>query len=265
MLFLSRLIALFFFTHFFCGVTYANEFTDALDESRFHQRLGEPLEARSHFVDVFTQGLIKSEGKVWESSGGYGTSFLLLWDYSTGEVINKGKVPDQYFAEGITLLNDQLYMLTLNKGLAYQLDPYTFQVIKEHLYQGPGWGLTTDGAQLIMSSGSDMLQFIDPETFKVIRQTRVRIVDQSVYGINELEWVDGKVWANVYQTDYILVIDPVTGLVEKRYYLPELKPVKQKPIKPNVLNGIAWDKEKNQVLITGKNWSRLYIFDLSKE
>ena len=214
--------------------------------------------SKAHFSEVFTQGLIIKNNIVWESSGLYGKSLLTKWNLNTGKIIKQKKMPNKYFAEGITELNGRLYQLTWKAGVAFEIDMETLDTIKQHRYRGEGWGLTTNGKQLIMSNGSDVLQFINPETFKTESNVRVHIGQSPIFNLNELEWIKGKIWANVYQTDYIIVIEPLTGEVIDKYYLPNLlsKSIK----KPGVLNGIAYDESNGKIWITGKKWPFLYEF-----
>ncbi len=207
-----------------------------------------------HFEPVFTQGLIIEDNIVWESSGLYGKSLLTQWDLTTGKILQQKKIDKKYFAEGLTELNDKLYMLTWRAGIAFEFDKNSLTIIKKHHYTGEGWGLTTDGQQLIMSNGSEVIQFINPDTFKVQRSIQVHSGQSVIRNINELEWINGKIWANVYQTDYIIVIDPETGLIEENFHLPNLLAGK----KPGVLNGIAYDPKQHKIWVTGKNWPSLF-------
>ena len=212
--------------------------------------------SKKHFATVYTQGLIINDNMVWESSGLYGKSMVTQWDLDTGKVIKQKKLDRKYFAEGLTELNGKLFLLTWKAGVAFELDKQTLEITDKHHYKGEGWGLTTDGKQLIMSNGSDSIQFIDPETFKVERIIRVHMDRVLIYNLNELEWINGMIWANIYTTDYIVVIDPKTGSVSKKFYLPHLLGKKSK--KPGVLNGIAYDKVTKKTWVTGKNWPLLF-------
>ena len=222
------------------------------------QLLAEP-EARLHFSPVFTQGLIIKDNIVWESSGLYSKSMLTKWNLKTGKVIKQRKFDDKYFAEGLTELNGHLYMLTWREETAFEIDPTTLETLKTFHYKGEGWGLTSDGKQLIMSDGSSQLKFIDPKTFKVSKTIDVHIDDLKIDKLNELEWIKGKIWANVYQTDYIVVIEPKTGEIIKTFNLSNLS--KDKP-QSGVLNGIAYDSSTGKIWLTGKNWRLLFSFDM---
>ncbi len=212
-----------------------------------------------HDPQTFTQGFIVKDHIAWESSGLYKQSFIRQWDLRSGEVLQQLTLDDDLFAEGLTELDGQLYLITWRAGKAFKINPNDLQAITEYRYQGEGWGLTTDGKQLIMSNGSSQLQFIDPKDFSVKKRLQVQLQGQQVSGLNELEWIDGKIWANVFQTDFIVVIDPDTGAITERYHLPKLLGIPRK--QPGVLNGIAYDEVHKKIWITGKNWPVVFDFD----
>jgi len=223
----------------------------------------QPLKDRDstpHFSECYTQGLIIQNNMVWESCGGFGESHLMQWDLKTQKVLKKISFDDKYFAEGLTELNGKLYMLTWRSELAFKIDKETFKTLKTYKYKGEGWGLTNDGAELIMSNGSDKIQFINPKDFSVTRSLKVTINNEPVNRINELEWIDGKIYANIFQSDYIVAINPQTGIISNKYYLPDL--LKNSFRKPGVLNGIAHDKATGKTWVTGKNWPKM--FELKK-
>ena len=228
-----------------------------------HAQLLASPPSKAHFSKVFTQGLIIKNNIVWESSGLYGKSLLTKWNLDTGKVIKQRKLANKYFAEGLTELNGHLYQLTWKAGIAFEIDMNTLATIKQHSYQGEGWGLTANGTQLIMSNGSDVLQYINPVTFKTESSIKVHIGQSPINNLNELEWINGMIWANVYQTDYIVVIDPRTGEVMDKYYLPNLLSSNIK--KPGVLNGIAYDESNGKIWITGKKWPFLYEFQILRQ
>lgn len=219
----------------------------------------QPIKERKsipHFSKCFTQGLIIKGNQVWESCGQFGESQIIHWDLDTQKIIKQVKLDPKYFAEGLTMINERLYVLTWRSGVAFEINPMTLETIKTHQFKGEGWGLTTDGKLLIMSNGSDVLQFINPETFSVEHSIKVRIDGKPVHRLNELEWIDGEIYANVFQTDYIVVINPKTGVISNKYHLPNL--LKNTFRKPGVLNGIAHDKETNKIWVTGKNWPLMF-------
>ena len=212
--------------------------------------------SKNHSAACFTQGLVIHENIVWESCGGYGVSQLKKWDLETGKVISRNIMDRKYFAEGLTEFKGDIYLLTWKAQKAFKVDKDTLEITQEFQYKGQGWGLTHDGNNLIMSNGSNLLQFIDPETFAVIKTIKVTVGGSDLPYLNELEWIDGKIWANVFQTDYIVVIDPESGKVVNKYHLPDLLPSEIK--KPGVLNGIAYDKATKKTWVTGKNWPLLF-------
>jgi glutamine cyclotransferase len=219
----------------------------------------QPLKNRDsipHFTKCYTQGLIIENGTVWESCGKFAESHLIQWDLNTQKIIKQVKFEDKYFAEGLTKLNGKLYMLTWQAGTAFEIDPVSLDTLKTYQYKGQGWGLTHNEKQLIMSNGSDVLQFINPQTFKVEHKINVTINDKPVHQLNELEWINGKIYANVFQTDYIVVIDPKTGVITEKHHLPNL--LKNSFRKPGVLNGIAYDEATKKTWITGKNWPLMF-------
>jgi glutamine cyclotransferase len=219
----------------------------------------QPLKNREsipHFTKCYTQGLIIEDGTVWESCGKFGESHLIHWNLATQKIIKQVKFDDKYFAEGLTKLNGKLYMLTWRAGVAFEIDPDSLDTLKTFQYEGQGWGLTQNGKLLVLSNGSDILQFINPQTFKVEHKINVTINDKPVHQLNELEWIDGKIYANVFQTDYIVVIDPKTGVITDKHHLPNL--LKNSFRKPGVLNGIAYDEVTKKTWITGKNWPLMF-------
>jgi glutamine cyclotransferase len=210
----------------------------------------------SHDSNCFTQGLEIQNNIAWESCGGYGKSKIMQWDLNTHKVIQQLPIEPKLFAEGLTHLNGSLFLLTWKAGVALELDPTNLQVKRNHKYKGEGWGLTNDGKHLIMSNGSNTIQFINPLNFKVEKSIKVSIKGTPIANLNELEYINGKIWANIYQTDYIVIIDPKSGTIENNYHLPNL--LKDNITKPGVLNGIAFDKVMNKIWVTGKNWPLLF-------
>ncbi len=222
-----------------------------------HAQLLNSEKVKKHFDNVFTQGLIIQDNIVWESSGLYGESLLTKWDLNTGKIIKQRKFDEKYFAEGLTEHNGTLYMITWREKTAFEFDKKTLETLRTFDYQGEGWGLTSDGQYIIMSNGTDLIQFKSAEDFKTKKTIKVHINGKPLMYLNELEYIDGYIWANVWQTDYIVVIDPNTGAVVKNYHLPNL--LKNYMRKPGVLNGIAFDKETKHIWVTGKKWPSLFL------
>ncbi|MCA9859843.1 MAG: glutaminyl-peptide cyclotransferase [Thermomicrobiales bacterium] len=219
-----------------------------------------------HDASAFTQGLIFSDGRLYEGTGLYGSSELRLVDLESGNVLESHALDQQYFGEGITILGDRIYQITWRSGVAFVYDLASFEQVGMFSYQTDGWGLTTDGVSLIMSDGSDQLFFRDPDTFEVIRQLSVHDGNEPIVYLNELEYIDGVIWANVWQTSYVARIDPETGRVIDWL---DLSALTQRAAELDggidVLNGIAWNPETETVLVTGKRWPVLFEIRLAGE
>ena len=203
-----------------------------------------------HDGTAFTQGLVMDDGFLWESTGRNGESTIRKTNLETGEVLAKSDLDDKYFGEGLAVHGDKFYQLTWkgNKAFVYDRD---FNKLKELEFEGQGWGLTSNGKDLIFSDGSSELTFLDPETFEVRRSIRVRRGGLRVGQLNELEFFGGKIYANCYQTDFIYEIDPETGEVTAVIDLTGLWPMRERPA-DGVLNGIAINPETKNMLVTGK-------------
>lgn len=215
------------------------------------------LSTRSHDPRAFTQGLVWHEGKLYESTGNYGSSSLREVDPKTGEVRRFLPVPQQYFAEGLARVDDRLIQLTWQEGVALVYNLATFEESGQLPYSGEGWGLCHDGRRLVMSDGSDRLTFRDPATFEIQGGVNVTAAGQPVFSLNELECVDGAVWANIWQTEEIVRIDPATGQVTAVVDASGLlTPQERQTV--DVLNGIAWVPETKTFLITGKYWPKMF-------
>ena len=211
-----------------------------------------------HDPNTYTQGLLLDQKDFLESSGQYGKSFIRRIDSKTGNVINEIKIDKNLFAEGITIYNNKLYMLSWksNKGLIFNKN--NFEIIGEIEYNTEGWGLTTYEDNLVMSDGSEKLYFRDPITFKTQKIIEVYDNNGKVENINELESINGKIYANIYGKDIILIIDPDTGLVESRINLNNLFKRENYNDKVDVLNGIAYNIDNNSIIVTGKWWPSMY-------
>jgi glutaminyl-peptide cyclotransferase len=216
------------------------------------------IETHPHDRQAFTQGLLWHDGKIYESTGLRGRSTLRRVDLESGEVEESAQMPPDIFAEGLTLVGDRLIQLTWqnHKALVYELD--SFEKVDELEYEGEGWGLCYDGARLVMSNGSDRLLFRDPQTFERTGSVRVMRAGRPVRDLNELECVDGEVYANVWQTDTIVRIDPDTGRVTASIDASAIHPRRDRRPGEDVLNGIAYLPESGRFLLTGKNWGNTY-------
>ena len=217
-----------------------------------------------HDIRAFTQGLVYHDGYLYESTGQYGQSTLRKVDLETGEVLRSLNLDRQFFGEGLTVFDDKLYQLTWQSGVGFVYDLGTFRLLNRVHYESEGWGLTTDGTSLIKSDGSHYLYILDPQFFSETGRLEVYNNDGKVDGLNELQYIEGAIFANVFGTDEIVMIEYATGrvtgvidlsgLLDRRYHHPNL----------DVLNGIAWDAGDDRIFVTGKNWPRLFEIDLVK-
>lgn len=216
-----------------------------------------------HRTDAYTQGLFFHEGVLWETTGQYGESTIRTVDLASGEPIGLKKLTGKYFGEGSVILDGVLYVLTWTNKVAFKYDAATLTYQQTLRYPREGWGLTTDGKQLIASDGSANLYFLDKD-LKLLKRLPVTMNGRSLRYLNELEWIDGKIWANVYTTDTIVIINPADGKVEAAIDCTGLLPEKLRKKDTDVLNGIARDAE-GRIYLTGKKWPRLYQVELVKK
>ena len=218
----------------------------------------ELVNAWPHDREAFTQGLVLHEGKFLESTGQYGESTLRRVEMETGRVLQSVDVAPQYFAEGMTLLGGKIYQLTWQNQMGFVYDPATFERTGTFRYDGEGWGLTNDGESLILSDGTNQLRFLDPQTFAVRRTISVFDRGRQLRDINELEYVKGEIYANVWHTDRIARIDPQTGRLNGWIDLTGLLPPPDRGNAEAVLNGIAYDEHGDRLFVTGKLWPKLF-------
>jgi glutamine cyclotransferase len=213
---------------------------------------------RPHDPKAFTQGLLFADGALFESTGRYGESSLRRVDPETGRVARRVALPPQVFGEGLALFHGELYQLTWREGRCFVYDATTLEKRRELTYEGEGWGLTTDGGSLlVMSDGSSTLRFVDPASFRVGREVRVHDGERAVDRLNELEWARGEILANVWGASTIARIDPGSGAVLGYLDLSGL-PEPQHDDPDAVLNGIAYDAERDRLFVTGKRWSSVF-------
>lgn len=218
----------------------------------------EVVRSYPHDPGAFTQGLVYADGFLYESTGLRGRSTLRKVELETGRVLRRVALPRQYFGEGLTLWQNELVQLTWKAGVGLVYDLGTLKPKHSFRYAGQGWGLTHDGSRLIMSDGSSFLRFFDPETHEEIGRIQVREAERPLGRLNELEWVRGEVWANVWQTDRIARVCPDTGQVLGWIDLSGLREAENSPGQELVLNGIAFDLQSGRLFVTGKSWTRLY-------
>ena len=220
-----------------------------------------------HDNSSFTEGLVFENNFLYESTGLYKKSKLRKIQLTTGKIIKQFDLPDHYFGEGMTIYKNRIYQLTYQEHLGFIYDKKTFALKQIFSYPTEGWGLTSDEHQLIMSDGSAMLTFINPTTMKSDHSIMVTLTKKRINGLNELQFVHGKIFANVWLTTLILIISPETGKVEGWLNIKALKPnqgICKMDISECVANGIAYDKDNQILMVTGKNWPHVYALKLVK-
>ena len=215
-----------------------------------------------HDEQAFTQGLAVSDGFFYESTGRNGFSSLRKVDPVSGEIVKLHELPDHYFGEGLTVVDNEIIQLTWRKRVGFVYDKDTFALKREFDYQTEGWGLTYDGKQLIMSDGSATLYFLNPKTFNTTAQINVFDGDVLVTNLNELEFIKGEVYANIWKTHTIVRINPDTGRVLGRINLTGLLPPEDRTPSVGVLNGIAYDAQHDRMYVTGKLWPKIFQIEL---
>jgi glutaminyl-peptide cyclotransferase len=226
------------------------------------------IDERTHKPILFTQGLQLDNGFFYESSGLYGKSMLVTypvtepastWAKLSAPFTKRYTLPTELFAEGLTILNDKLYLLTWQEGKLLVFDKAQLAHIKTLHYQGEGWGLTNNGMEFIRSDGSSTLYFHNLENFSITKKIKVQDENKEVSQLNELEFVDGFIWANIWHSDRVVKIDPATGTVVNHLNLADLRKKMNLTDSEQVLNGIAWDKDKKAFWVTGKNWPKMFL------
>lgn len=215
-----------------------------------------------HDAKAFTQGLIVDQGRLLEGTGRNGESELRLVELDTGKVLDRKILDRRVFGEGIAVANGELFQISWRNKIAFIYDAKTLEYKRRARYSGEGWGLTFDGKHLIMSDGSSVLRFYDPETFKLAKRVSVLQDRRRVSDLNELEFVEGEVWANIWHTDHIARIDPESGQVTGWIDISNLKPSTLRYNREAVANGIAYDAQTKKLYMTGKNWPVLYEVEL---
>ncbi len=216
------------------------------------------LETLPHSTDAYTQGLFFYKGRMHESSGLYGSSYFREVDLKKGTTIRSFNLHAKYFAEGSVVVKERLYLLTWEQKEVLVYDINSFKQLGSFYNPREGWGATTDGTNLIVSDGSSYIFFHDPETFRETRKIEVKLNGENQEYINELEYINGEIWANVYQEDLILIINPKTGVVRATIDCSRVLPKSLRSPKTDVMNGIAYNPETKSVYITGKYWPKIY-------
>ena len=215
-----------------------------------------------HDNDAYTQGLALENGVLYEGTGLYGESSLRKVELETGSVLQIHRLPSAYFGEGITILGDTIIQLTWRSNRGFIYDRASFEILQEFTYTTEGWGITHDGKRLIMSDGTSILYFLDPNTFTVTGHVQVYEDNLPVINLNELEYVRGYVYANAWPTDNVAIIDPDSGHVVGWIDLSGLFSPQTDGVSGNVLNGIAYDTKNDRLFVTGKLWSTLFEIQL---
>lgn len=216
------------------------------------------LEQRQHPRENFVQGLEIVDGILLVGTGNYGRSRLRRYDFDSMTLIDERALHPRLFGEGVTQLGGRIYQLTWRSRLGVVYRAEDLRPLGRFSLAGEGWGITNDGQQLIYSDGTPILRFLDPQTLAVTRSITVTRDGRPLGRLNELEWIDGRVWANVWQTDDIVIVNPDSGLVEARVDLSGLLPESARRPDTDVLNGIAYDREQAALWVTGKHWPFLY-------
>lgn len=223
----------------------------------------EIVRAYPHDPTAFTQGLVFHEGALLESTGRYPSTVRRV-RLEDGVVLQRRELDEDYFGEGLTAIGDRVLTLTWKNGKAFAWDADNLEPTGEYAYEGEGWGLTHDTTRLILSDGTAALRFLDPATLTETGRVPVTLRGRPITRINELEWIEGEVFANVWQTNFIVRIDPATGVITGIIDLTDLMPDRS-GLDPtdSVLNGIAWDAEGRRLFVTGKNWPTLFEIRLT--
>ncbi len=242
---------------FIIALIYSWSFNDVVTVSTY-----KIINTYPHDQNAFTQGLVFEDGFLYESTGLYGNSSLRKIDLETGEILQIHELSDQYFGEGVTIYEDRIIQLTWQSKVGFVYDKESFKVLQEFNYNTEGWGITHDGNKLIMSDGTSTLHFLDPETFNEIDRIEVYDNNGPVTRINELEYVKDEILANVWKTDRIARIEPLTGKVKGSIDLKSILSSEEKGEDVGVLNGIAYDQKDDRLFVTGKFWPKLFEIDL---
>ncbi len=211
-----------------------------------------------HDPQAFSQGLVVKGEELFEGTGQYGNSGLRRVELQTGRVLASVALGNQYFGEGITLLNGKIYQLTWKEQLCIVYDAATLRQLDTLRYTGEGWGLANDGKHLYLSDGTSTIRVLEPDSFKVVRRLRVHSGPRKIDKLNELEFVDGELLANVWYSDHIARISPTSGELLGWLDASQLYPAAQRPSREHVLNGIAYDADTKRLFLTGKNWPQLF-------
>lgn len=219
-----------------------------------------------HDDTAFTQGLIVDGDHIIETTGWYKKSKINVLELSDGKVKSSKSLPEDVWGEGLTKLDGKYFVLTYKEKKMFVIEPNTLEISNTMNYEGEGWGLTTDGKKLVMSDGSDVITFRNPSDLSVVKKINVTLEGKKIEKINELEWIEGMIYANVWYTDVILAINPENGKVVKWYDMAGIQfKLDHTDKNTNTLNGIAYDALNKKIYVTGKNWSNIFEVNFKSE
>ena len=212
-----------------------------------------------HDPSAFTQGLVYQNDHFFESTGGWGSSEIRKINKHTGKVINFNKMQSKYFGEGLTIYDNKIFQVTWksNKGFVYDIN--NFKLLDDFNIYGQGWGLTNDGQSLILSDGSEKIYYLNPKNFEIEKTISVSVNGNKLIYINELEFIRGEIWANIWKSNDIVTVNPFSGIVTSIF---DISKISEQTEIEDVANGIAWDKVNDKIFITGKNWNFIYLLDI---
>ena len=255
----SRLLKLFIVAvMFLAGPVFGANLPEYVLKTKMPVESVEVINTYPHDSEAYTQGLLVYDGFLYESTGLYGKSGVFKKDIKTGKILQGIWNDKKYFGEGIVILKDKIYQLTWQNETLVLYDAGPLKEIKKIEYQGEGWGLTTNGRHLFMSNGSSTLFVRDPASFKIIRKMDVRDGITPVERLNELEFINGEIWANIYLEDLVVRISPKNGKVKGWIDLSSLRSYLPGNAQVDVINGIAYDQKTDRMFVTGKHWPRLF-------
>jgi glutamine cyclotransferase len=218
----------------------------------------EVVNSYPHDPAAFLQGLLWYQGGFYESTGLYGQSTLRRVEFPSGKILKSISLPAELFGEGLALVGDRLVQLTWKSKRGFVYDRDSFALLREFQYDSEGWGITCDGKYLIMSDGSSKLTYLDPNSFAAVRTLSVTMDGRPIDRLNELEFIEGEIWSNVWQTNLVLRIDPGTGKVASFLNLSGILPASMRTGAEDVLNGIAYDAQRKRIFVSGKLWPRIF-------
>ena len=252
---IKNIILFYFFTFFLIA-------TESMAQIVVEKRVlskANIIKKYKHDPSAFTQGLVYQNDHFFESTGGWGSSEIRKINKHTGKVINFNKLQSKYFGEGITIYDNKIFQVTWksNKGFVYDIN--NFKLLDDFNIYGQGWGLTNDGKSLILSDGSEKIYYLNPKNFQIEKTISVSVNGNKLIYINELEFIRGEIWANIWKSNDIITVNPLSGIVTSIF---DISKISEQTEIEDVANGIAWDKVNDKIFITGKNWNFIYLLDI---